>query len=104
MAAAWPYPRLIAKLREIFRHKGVFKMARNCHTSILACVIAILAGAVTCAQAQNQDRDPWLQPFSSSSLWNTSIGSGAQWSSDGDADSIDLRSSNPFINAGTWSM
>ena len=35
-------------------------------------------------------RDPTLQPFSSTSLWNTAIGSDAQWSQDGDADTQDI--------------
>jgi hypothetical protein len=49
-------------------------------------------------------RDPWLQPFSSLSLWNTSIGSDAQWSGETDADTLDVRHSGSGISAGQWSV
>ncbi len=49
-------------------------------------------------------RDPWLQPFGSSSLWNTAIGSGAQWSLESDPDTQDVTIPDGTINAGQWSQ
>lgn len=49
-------------------------------------------------------RDPDLQPFSSASVWNAGIGSGAQWSRPEDSDTLDLRAPSTWINAGEWSM
>lgn len=50
------------------------------------------------------NRDPTLQPFSSFSIWNTPIGSGAQWSNPSDPDTIDVHHPGAYINAGEWSM
>jgi hypothetical protein len=49
-------------------------------------------------------RDPSLQPFSSLSLWNTSVGAGAQWSLVSDGDTQDLQTVGGGINAGQWSV
>jgi hypothetical protein len=54
-------------------------------------------------QVFTQVRDPWLQPFSSASIWNTSIGSGAMWSQNTDPDTIDLHAAGSEIDAGSWS-
>ena len=64
---------------------------------------AIIAGTIassTGARSADLVRDPFLQPFASGSLWNTSLGRGALWGRDGDADVRDLR----HVNAGIWSM
>jgi hypothetical protein len=73
-------------------------------------MIQSLTIANNAASAYNQlpvepagTRDPWLQPYSSYSVWNTSIGSTAQWSVQSDADVIDLHHSGYYINAGMWS-
>jgi hypothetical protein len=48
-------------------------------------------------------REPWDQPFSSTSVWNTPIGSGAQWSDPAtDAGTAQLITVNGVINAGNW--
>jgi hypothetical protein len=51
------------------------------------------------------DRNPLIQPFSSYSYWNTSIGSGAVWSASSDADATTLHNATAGgINSGQWSM
>ncbi|MFN8037014.1 MAG: hypothetical protein U0V73_13850 [Acidimicrobiia bacterium] len=56
------------------------------------------AGGATLAQ-----RDLAWWPFSASSPWNTSIGSGAVFSDDGDARTNDLHQNPGNVNAGSWS-
>ncbi|MEZ4502015.1 MAG: hypothetical protein R3C39_05285 [Dehalococcoidia bacterium] len=48
-------------------------------------------------------RDPFLWPFASSSPWNFPIGSGAQYASDSNAMSQQLRSRGGSINSSVWS-
>jgi hypothetical protein len=66
--------------------------------------VAIALDAAQPAQTVFGNRDPFLQPFSSSSLWNTAIGADAVWSAPADADTIDVRSPGGTINCGCWSM
>lgn len=68
----------------------------------LFCSLLLLASLFRPVEAAG--RDPTLQPFSASSLWNTAIGSGARWSGPADPDTRDLRSAPIVINAGQWSM
>jgi hypothetical protein len=49
-------------------------------------------------------RDPWVQPFVAASIWNTAIGSGAQYSPDTSAVTGDLRAGVAVVNAGMWSV
>lgn len=54
-------------------------------------------------QEPSGGRDPSLFPFSSYSIWNTAIGSGAVWSLGTDADTTTLTSTTGVINASNWS-
>lgn len=49
-------------------------------------------------------RDPTVQPFRSYSVWNTAIGSAAQWSNPTDPDTVTIRSGTPTINSSQWSI
>jgi hypothetical protein len=67
--------------------------------------LALTSTGLAAAVLQTHDyRDPFLQPFASSSLWNTSLGSAARWSKPEDADARDLHAPGPAVNAGEWSM
>ena len=71
--------------------------------SLLISIFAICSMGLT-ENASASGRDPTLQPYSHLSLWNTAIGSGAQWSYPQDADTRDLRKWQIVINAGLWSV
>ena len=49
-------------------------------------------------------RDGTLQPMSSWSIWNTAIGSGAQWSNPADADTVSINTATGVINSSLWSV
>lgn len=55
------------------------------------------------AAAEPATRDPWLQPFSSDSIWNTPIGSLAKFSDKDDPITQDILRDEARINAGQWS-
>ncbi len=48
-------------------------------TAIIFLLGAILASCQNSAAQKANTRDPWLQPFSTSSIWNTPIGSSAEY-------------------------
>jgi hypothetical protein len=64
----------------------------------------ILMSDIASAQTalDNGAREPWMQPFNSTSVWNTPIGSNAIWSNPSDLDTIALNTPNGTINAGSF--
>ncbi len=80
------------------------------------CLVAVLVGGTLGCSATNppsasaptapteaSGRDPWVQPFTRTSIWNMPIGSGAQYSPDSDPMTVDLRSGVAVLNSGMWS-
>jgi hypothetical protein len=55
------------------------------------------------APAATSGRDPWMQPFTRTSIWNMPIGSGAEYSQPSDPMTTDLRSGVAVLNSGMWS-
>jgi hypothetical protein len=52
---------------------------------------------------QFNGRDPWVQPYIPTSIWNMPIGSGAQYSQATDPETVDLRTGVAVLNSGMWS-
>ena len=72
---------------------------------LLGCTLPIVEGCGTGAPTSSAStgRDPWVQPFLPTSIWNMPVGSGAQYSADTDSVTIDLRTAIATLNAGMWS-
>lgn len=82
-------------------------MRRQGTAGLVACALQLItqgcgSNAPT-ASTTSRGRDPWVQPFLSSSIWNMPVGSGAQYSSPTDAVTTDLRNGVAVLNAGMWS-
>jgi hypothetical protein len=76
------------------------------------CIGALASSVVGCNAPQSlaplawnaaMGRDPWLQPFTPTSIFNMPIGSGAQYSLPTDSTTMDLRSGVAALNSGMWS-
>jgi hypothetical protein len=80
------------------------------HAAIRWVSAASVLAAAGCGSATSpasppaSGRDPWVQPFIATSIWNTAIGSGAHYSPDSAAPTADLRASPAVLNSGMWSV
>ncbi len=66
--------------------------------------ISVALGSVGLPSEPAGSRDGTLQPTSSWSIWNTAIGSRAQWSNAADADTETVDSAHGVVNSSLWSV
>jgi hypothetical protein len=97
----------------IYLYAGTHTVGMQCLACSLSTTTALI-GAVTLELTSTAappyeptgQRDPTVQPLRSYNIWNTSIGSGAVWSSKGDPDTQAIINSalGATINSGCWSV
>jgi hypothetical protein len=76
-------------------------MIRWTQAFVYGLAMTILAGS---SAWSGNVRDPFRQPFATTSLWNRGLGRGAVWSRRADEDTQDLIRGEPALNAAIWSM
>ena len=87
-------------LRTAARTSAGRRTARAALAAVVAAVLLALLGTVP---AQAATRDARLYPFSSTSVWNTAVGSGALFEVRTGTRTASFLTAKPVINRATWS-